>query len=150
MADYRKIIVFFDEYIEHYREFLAFENSKLDMLKKNEIEQLSNALSTEQALIMKTNSLETKRMKLLEGVEGKTFAEVTEKAPEEFREKLTEQHNELSSLIYEIKEANDLAKGVVSKRLKYIQNMTAELDVYDGKGSVKREHATRSAISKNV
>lgn len=150
MADYKKIIVFFDEYIEHYKELLAFEYSKLDMLKTNQIEKLSGALSTEQALIMKTNSFETKRMKLLEGVEGKTFAEVIENAPEESKGRLTEQHDELSALIYEIKEINDLAKGVVSKRLKYIQNMTAELDVYDGKGSVKREHATRAAISKNV
>lgn len=150
MADYNKIIEFFDEYIAHYEEFLKFEYSKLDMLNKNEIETLSSALSTEQALIMKTNSMESKRMKLLEGVPGNTFAEVAENAPEEFRETLSKQHEDLSALIYKIKEINDIANGVVSKRLKYIQNRTAELDVYDGKGSIKREHATKSAIFKNV
>ena len=150
MADYKEIIAFFDEYVEHYRDFLEFEYSKLDMLNKNQIEKLGSALSTEQALIMKTNSLETKRMKLLDGVDGKTFTEVTENAPEEFKGKLSEQHNELSSLIYKIKELNDLAKSIVSKRLKFIQSKTAELDVYDGKGTVKREHRTKAAISKNV
>ena len=150
MADYKKIIAFFDEYIDHYREFLKFEYSKLDMLNKNQIENLSNALSTEQALIMKTNSLESKRMKLLDDAIGTTFKEVIENAPDEFKGKLSEQHDELSSLIYKIKEINDIANGIVSKRLKVIQEQTRELDVYDGKGSVKREHATRAAISKNV
>ncbi|MCH5192562.1 MAG: flagellar export chaperone FlgN [Oscillospiraceae bacterium] len=150
MADYARLIDFFDEYIEHYREFKTFEVSKLDMLNKNQIEQLSSSLSTEQALIMKTNSMETKRMKLLEGVEGTNFTEVIDKAPAEFKGRLSEQHEELSYLIYKIKELNDIANGIVSKRLKFIQNKTAELDVYDGKGSVKREHATKAAILKNV
>lgn len=149
MADYKKIIAFFDEYIDHYREFLDFEYSKLDMLNKNQIEKLSNSLSVEQALIMKTNSLEAKRIKLVEG-SGKTFAELTEGAPEEFRERLSKQHDELSSLVYKIKDLNDSANTVVSNRLKRIQNMTAELDVYDGKGALKREHATKAAIFKNV
>lgn len=149
MADYNKITAFFDEYIAHYREFLKFEYSKIDLLNKNQIERLSNSLSVEQALIMKTNSLEAKRMKLVEGTGG-TFAELIENAPEEFKEKLSEQHDTLSALVYRIKELNDGANSVVSKRLKIIQDKTAELDVYDGKGSVKREHATKAAIFRNV
>ena len=150
MADYRKIVDFFDEYIEHYKEFQEFEYSKLDMLNKNQIEKLGSSLAAEQALIMKTNSMESKRMKLLEGVEGSTFNEVIDKAPAEFKKKLSDQHEELSSLIYKIKELNDIASGIVSKRLKYIQNKTEELNVYDGKGTLKREHASKAAIFKNV
>ena len=78
MPDYNKIIAFFDEYIAHYREFLQFEYLKMDMLNHNQIEQLSASLSKEQAFIMKTNSYETKRLKLLEGVKGSTFAEIAE------------------------------------------------------------------------
>lgn len=83
-------------------------------------------------------------------MDGKTFAELTENAPEEFREKLSAQHEELSALIFKIKEINDTANIIVSERLKKIQRRTAELDVYDGKGAVRREHASKSAISKNV
>ena len=36
MPDYKKLIVFFDEYIAHYREFLSFEYQKADMLNKNQ------------------------------------------------------------------------------------------------------------------
>ncbi len=150
MPDYNKIIAFFDEYIAHYREFLQFEYLKLDMLNHNQIEQLSSSLSKEQALIMKTNSYETKRLKVLEGTTGSTFAEIAENAPEEFREKLTAQHKELSEIVFRIKELNDSANITVTERLKKIQRRTAELDVYDGKGAVKREHASRLAISKNV
>lgn len=150
MPDYIKIIAFFDEYIAHYKDFLSFEYKKLDMINKDEIEKLSDSLSVEQALIMKTNSLEGKRERLLKDVEGKTFAELAESAPEEYREKLSAQHEELSYLIFKIKEINDTANIIVSERLKKIQRRTAELDVYDGKGSVRREHASRAAISKNV
>lgn len=150
MPDYNKIIAFFDEYINHYKEFLQFEYLKLDMLNHNQIEKLSASLSKEQAFIMKTNSYETKRVKLLEGVTGSTFAEIAENAPEEFRSRLTEQHRELSEIIFRIKELNDAANITVTERLKKIERKTAELDVYDGKGTVKREHASRLAISKNV
>ncbi len=149
MLDYKKIIAFFDGYIAHYKEFLDFEYQKLDMINKDEIEKLSNSLSIEQALIMKTNSLENKRDKLLGGSDV-TFASIVENSPAEFSPRLEEQHRELSALIYKIKEINDTANAIVSERLKKIQRHTAELDVYDGKGSVRHEHAVRAAITKNV
>ena len=76
--------------------------------------------------------------------------ELAEKAPEEYRQKLTDQHERLSFLIYKIKEINDKANIIVSERLRKIQAMTSELDVYNDKGMVRREHAAGSAISKNV
>ena len=150
MPDYNKIVAFFDEYIVHYKEFLDFEYSKLDMINKGEIEKLSNALSSEQALIMKTNSYEAKRMKLLEGMSDTSFDQLVKTAPAEFRERLSDQHMEMSRLVFKIKELNDMANIVISERLKKIQKKTAELDVYDGKGSLKREHSSKAAISKNV
>lgn len=149
MPDYKQIIAFFDEYITHYKSFLKFEYAKADMINKGAVEQLSDALTTEQALIMKTNSMETRRMKLVEGC-GNTFKELIEGAPAEHQDKLKSQHEELSEIIYKIKELNDNAGAIVSARLKKIQKRTAELDVYDGKGTLKREHATKTAIFRNV
>lgn len=150
MSDYKKIVAFFDDYISHYREFLRFEYQKLDMINKGQIEKLSDSLSIEQALIMKTNSMENKREKLLADAEGKTFGELAQSAPEEFSKRLEEQHKELSALIFKIKEINDVANSIVSERLKRIQKRTAELDVYDGKGAVRHESVGKIAISKNV
>lgn len=150
MPDYNKIIIFFDEYIRHYREFLDFEYKKMDMLNKNQIEKLSASLSVEQALIMKTNSLENKRLKVLGELSEKSFSEIAESAPEPYGKRLAAQHEELSKLIFKIKEMNDIANITVSERLKKIQARTAELDVYDGRGTLKREHASKAAISRNV
>lgn len=149
MPDYKAIIMFFDEYIVHYKGFLKFEFAKADMINKGLVEQLSDALTTEQALIMKTNAMEARRMKLVAGC-GDTFDALAEGAPDEYKEKLRSQHKELSDIIYKIKELNDNAGAIVSERLKKIQKRTAELDVYDGRGALKREHATRAAISRNV
>lgn len=149
MPDYKKIIAFFDEYITHYKSFLKFEYAKADMVNKGAIEQLSDSLTTEQALIMKTNTLEARRIKLVEGC-GDTFDDLVNGAPEEFRKRLGDQHKELSEIIYKMKELNDGVGVIVSERLKKIQKRTAELDVYDGRGALKRENATKSAISRNV
>lgn len=149
MPDYEKIIAFFDEYIAHYKSFLKFEYAKADMINKGAIAQLSDSLTTEQALIMKTNTFEARRMKLVEGC-GDSFGELIDGAPAEHKEKLKSQHEELSEIIYKIKELNDNAGIIVSERLKRIQQRTAELDVYDGKGALKREHATKAAIFRNV
>ncbi len=150
MLDYNKLIVFFDEYISHYKDFLSFEYSKVDMINKGEIEKLSNSLSTEQAFIMKTNTYETKRLKLMGEKSGESFSELAENAPEEFRDRLIEQHKQMSELVFGIKELNDMANEIVTERLRKINSRAAELDVYDGKGSVKREPTVKAAISKNA
>ncbi len=150
MLDYNKVTAFFDEYIAHYREFLKFEYSKLDLLNKGEIEKLSKELSSEQAFIMKTNSYESKRLKLLAETNGASFSEITESAPEQYRGKLENQHKEMSELVFKIKEINDIANDIVTERLRRINSRVGEVDVYDGKGSVKREGAVRAAISKNA
>ncbi len=142
MPDYIKIIKFFDEYIAHYKEFLKFEYSKLDMINSHEIQKLSSSLSVEQALIMKTNAFEQKRIMVLGEHSGMTFAEIAENAPDEYRRKLTKQHKDLADTVYRMKELNDSASVIVSERLKRIQRRTAELDTYNGRGDVRREHAS--------
>ncbi len=133
----------------HYNIFLTFEYAKADMIHTGAVAQLSDSLTTEQALIMKTNALEARRIKLVEGC-GDSFGELIDGAPQEHKERLKSQHRELSEIIYKIKELNDNAGVIVAERLKRIQKRTAELDVYDGKGALKREHATKAAIFRNV
>lgn len=150
MLDYLKLTIFFDEYIEHYKEFLKFEYLKLDMINNDDIEKLSNSLSIEQAFIAKTNSYEGRRLKLLGENTELTFAQIIEGAPAAQKVKLDLQHKELTETVYKIKELNDIANSIVTERLKRIQNKTAELDTYNVKGNLKREHASRVVISKNV
>lgn len=148
--DYNALITFFDEYNAHFRSFLKFEYSKMDMLNKGNIEELSASLSTEQAFIMKSNSLEKQRFALLGDNKDKTFEQIVSEAPEEYRSRLDEQRISLSEMIYKIKEINDTANIIVSERLKKIRSTVGELDTYNDKGAVKKESATGSTIFKNA
>lgn len=149
-ADYFKLVRFFNEYIVHYKELLDFEYSKLDMINNDKIEELSLSLSKEQALIMKSNSMEKKRIEILGDDKDLTFKEIIEKAPISCKKRLEGQYEELSACVMKIKELNDLANVIITGRLKRVERKTAELDTYDGKGGVKTEHATRSAIMNKV
>ncbi len=149
-ADYFKLVRFFNEYIVHYKELLDFEYSKLDMINNDKIEELSRSLSKEQALIMKSNSMEKKRIEILGEDKDLTFKEIIEKAPISCKKRLEGQYEELSACVMKIKELNDLANVIITGRLKRVERKTAELDTYDGKGGLKTEHATRSAIMNKV
>ena len=148
--DYNALIAFFDEYNAHYKSFLKFEYSKLDMINKDEIEKLSASLSSEQAFIMKTNSLEKQRLALLGADNSKTFEQIVNDAPDEYKARLDEQRRTLSELIYKIKEINDTANIRVSERLKKIRSVTGELDTYNINGSVRKESASASTMFKNA
>ena len=148
--DYNALIAFFDEYNAHYKSFLKFEYSKLDMINKDEIEKLSASLSSEQAFIMKTNSLEKQRLALLGADNSKTFEQIVNDAPDEYKVRLDEQRRTLSELIYKIKEINDTANIIVSERLKKIRSVTGELDTYNINGSVRKESASASTMFKNA
>lgn len=146
--DYPALISFFDEYNAHFRSFLKFEYSKMDMINKDEIEKLSASLSAEQALIMKSNQLEAARIKLT-GSSG-TFAQIIENAPAEYKGALEERYKALSEMIFKIKEINDTANIIVTERLKKIRTSTGELDTYNGKGNVKKESASGSTMLTNA
>ena len=148
--DYNALITFFDEYNAHFRSFLKFEYSKMDMLNKGNIEELSASLSTEQAFIMKSNSLEKQRLALLGENSTKTFEQIVSEAPEEYKARLDGQRVSLSEMIYKIKEISDTANIIVSERLKKIRSTVGELDTYNGKGAVKKESAAGSTILTNA
>lgn len=137
--DYSALAAFLEEYNEHYRSFLKFEYKKLDMINKDDIEKLSESLSAEQALIMKANSLESRRLKLLGDSKDISFTELIAQAPVEYKERLSAIHKELSENVYKIKEINDMAGIIVNERLRKIRNKVGEIDTYDGKGGVHKE-----------
>ncbi|MCM1577906.1 MAG: flagellar protein FlgN [Ruminococcus sp.] len=146
--DYPALIAFFDEYNAHFRNFLKFEYGKMDMLHKGEIEKLSNSLSAEQAFIMKSSSLEKRRIGLTG--DNVTFADIVESAPEEYKSALDERYKALSEMVLKIKEINDTANLIVTERLKRIRVHSGELDTYNGHGDVKKENAVTSTMSRNA
>ncbi len=150
MPDYPKFFAFLDEYITHYKTFLEFEYSKLDLINKGEIEKLSNSLSKEQSLIMKSNAFETKRLKILGDDAGKTFDELIASAPKWYQHRLTVKHEELSEVVRKIKEINDTANVIITERLHKIEKKFGELDTYNNNGTVSHEKVSRTTMTKSV
>lgn len=140
MLDYHMLLSFMNEYISHYRDLLRFETAKLQLIFKDDIEGLDKSLSKEQALIMKTNSLEAKRFELLRGGhEKETFRELIDGAPPEYKNELSDQYKELCNLIFQIKKINDNAHEIVRKRLSVMENAeNSSTDTYNKTGKKQR------------
>ena len=154
MRDYNLIINFFDEYINHYRELLSFENVKLNYIITNNVTELSNCLGKEQALIMKGNALESKRISMLEkqGLRDMKFKDIIESSPEQYSNKLSSVFGELSKYVSEVKRINDEALSIVKTRLTTIEKKLSKgkSETYDGKGDKKRSVPIFSSLAKNI
>lgn len=150
--DFQKLTSFMEEYLAHYRELLVFENGKLRMISDDDIEGLNKSLSREQALIMKTNALESKRFTLQSGGnERKSFRELISEAPEGYRNKLSDQYRELSDLIFSIKRINDDAHEIVRRRLGVMEEAKKGLrETYDRSGGKLRSIADGEALDKGI
>ncbi len=154
MPNYNTIVLILDECIEHYKELLSFENEKIGYITSNNVSELSNSLSREQALIMKGNSLEAKRLAVLkkEGVGELRFSELIEQAPDGYSTLLNAKHSELSQYINEVKRINGFALDMVKEKLSYIENRISQnqTDTYDKSGEKKHKATSGSTIFKNV
>lgn len=153
MHNYKQIIEFFEQYINHYMELLDFENTKLSCILSNNVKDLNSCLGKEQALIMKGKNLEAKRLELLkkEGFGESTFSEMIEAAPEEYKQKLQTVFSQLSKYVLEVKRINDEAMNVVRVKLNSIENKLSRTsgELYNDKGG--RNHTAMSvSMTKNV
>lgn len=152
MLDYQKLIRFFDEYIAHYHEMLQFETEKLRLIAADDIEALNNAMGREQAFIMKTNAMEHRRLELLSGSAGKTFQEIIQEAPQEFRASLESRHNNLSRVVFQIKSLNSNAQEIVSRRLEMLETISSgkATDTYTKEGVKSRSSQGPKTLNKDI
>lgn len=153
MLDYQKLLEFLDEYIAHYRELLKFETNKLQMIASDNIDALNKSISKEQAFIMKTNALETKRFVVMTADnKNKSFNEIIAESPKEIKAVLETKHKELSKIIFQIKKVNDNAQEIVSKRLAIISNVNKEVssDTYTKKGAINHQTQSTMTLNKDI
>lgn len=151
MADFYALTRFFTEYNAYFKEFLDFEYKKLRLLNEGEIKAIAELLPREQAYIMQTNAYEAKRLNLLGDDKTLTFDQLIDKAPASCKQRLEQQHEELSNLVLKIKDINDTINVVINGRLKHIEKKSSVPGTYDDKGSVKApEHSAAPSVSKNI
>lgn len=151
MTDYSKLDAFFEEIIQHYEVLRDFELEKLHMIQEDRVEELEKSISREQALIMKTNSLEQQRMKLM-GSATMTFQQLIDQSPLQYRDGFIQKKEALASLISQIKEMNEAAQANVKNRLEQMRKSHAELNdtMYSRAGAKENQSALSKTLDKDV
>ena len=105
--------------VDFYRELTIFLMKKHTKILADDINWLTDSLNDEQAYIMKSRSLEEKRLALFRGlgIEGKRLDELSGEAPDEYRPKIGMLSEQLSELVGNIKELNEQTTEIVKRKL---------------------------------
>lgn len=123
---YNELLDFYGKYISYYRELLAFENKKFSLVLEDNIAMLEKALEDEQALMMRGDAYEKKRIKLQMdmGLGERTFEEIIAVCPEAYKLKFAAVNQELTTVVFEIKKINLLGNELVREKLETIAQIT--------------------------
>lgn len=105
--------------VDFYRELTVFLMKKHTKILADDLEWLTNSLNDEQAYLMKSRSLEDKRLELFKGlgIGDKKLSELIEEAPEEYRPKMRMLYGQLAELVDNITELNSQTTEVVKRKL---------------------------------
>lgn len=143
--DFDKFLNFLNEYNNHYRELLAFESNKLNLIIKDDVEGLRELLNAEQAIIMKTNQLEKKRISLMDDdYKELTLKQLIEKVPTQYKPQYQQAYYEMSRLVLQTKKVNNNAQEVVARRMKILEEERVQTS------SIYNKSGSKSTLSDNV
>lgn len=105
--------------VDFYRELTVFLMKKHTKILADDLEWLTDSLNDEQAFLMKSRSLEDKRMELFRGlgIDGKRLKELVDEAPDDYRPKMSMLYDQLTELVNNITELNAQTTEVVKRKL---------------------------------
>ncbi len=105
--------------VDFYRELTVFLMKKHTKILADDLEWLTDSLNDEQAFLMKSRSLEDKRMELFRGlgIGGKKLKELVDDAPDDYKPKMSMLYNQLTELVDNITELNAQTTEVVKRKL---------------------------------
>lgn len=105
--------------VDFYRELTVFLMKKHTKILADDLDWLTDSLNDEQAFLMKSRSLENKRLELFRGlgIDDKKLSELVEEAPEDFRPKMNMLYKQLTELVDNITELNSQTTEMVKRKL---------------------------------
>ncbi len=129
--------------VDFYRDLTVFLMKKHTKILEDDLDWLTDSLNDEQAFMMKSRSLEEKRLALFKGlgIENRKLAQLAEEAPEEYRPKmkmLTEQLTEIVGKITELnRETTEIVKRKLDNQKEFVQKagILDKPEVYDKNAS---------------
>ncbi|MGN1119654.1 MAG: flagellar export chaperone FlgN [Oscillospiraceae bacterium] len=105
--------------VDFYRELTVFLMKKHTKILEDDLDWLTESLNSEQAFLMKSKSLEEKRLSLFKGLglEGRKLSELIEEAPESYRPKMSLLAGQLTELVDRITALNAETNEIVKRKL---------------------------------
>lgn len=105
--------------VDFYRELTVFLMKKHTKILEDDLEWLTDSLNDEQAFLMKSRSLEEKRLELFEGlgIGDKKLKELVDEAPDDYKPKMSMLYSQLTELVNNITELNAQTTEVVKRKL---------------------------------
>ncbi|MCH5205531.1 MAG: flagellar export chaperone FlgN [Oscillospiraceae bacterium] len=105
--------------VDFYRELAVFLMKKHAKILADDLEWLTDSLNDEQAFLMKSRSLEEKRLELFRGlqIDDKKLSELADEAPEDYQPKIRMLISQLTELVEKITELNEQTTEVVKRKL---------------------------------
>lgn len=105
--------------VDFYRDLTIFLMKKRTKVMADDLDWLADSLNDEQAFLMKSRSLEEKRLALFKGlgIENKKLSELANEAPEEYRLKIRMLTDQLTETVEKITELNRETTEIVKRKL---------------------------------
>lgn len=119
--------------VDFYRELTMFLMKKHAKILADDVAWLTNSLNDEQAFIMKSRSIEEKRIALFEGLGlgGVKLKELSANAPEEYKPKMNMLANQLAELVGNIMELNAESTEIVRRKLDNQKEFVRQAGILD-------------------
>ena len=138
-----------------YRELLQAEKEKTDILTEGNVDKLEKIMNTEQAINMKINGIEKKRIGIMDGLglHDKTLREVIAIAQNDenkTRGRLFKLYKDLKECTDQIKEVNEQNKILINARLNVITGFTDYLNGASSKINKKGKLESIKTYDKNA
>ena len=105
--------------VDFYRELTIFLMKKHTKILADDLDWLTDSLNDEQAFLMKSRSLEEKRLALFKGlgIADKKLSELADEAPDEYRPKIKMLTEQLTETVGKITELNQQTTEIVKRKL---------------------------------
>ena len=137
--------------VDFYRDLTVFLMKKHTKILEDDLDWLTDSLNDEQAYLMKSRSLEEKRLALFKGlgIEDKKLSELSEEAPPEYRAKINMLSRQLNEIIGKIKELNSETTEIVKKKLDNQKEFVERAGILD-KPETYNKNASKVAGGKSA
>ncbi len=137
--------------VDFYRDLTVFLMKKHTKILADDLKWLTDSLNYEQAFMMKSRSLEDKRLALFKGlgIQNRKLAELADEAPEEYRPKMKMLTEQLTEIVGKITELNRETTEIVKRKLDNQKEFVKQAGILD-KPEVYDKNASKVASGQSA